>query len=54
LKVIAHLSAIQWDYGMLLFEIAKFPLLLEAEEFVDTGLDASVRGSGDMWSCFCE
>jgi hypothetical protein len=33
---------------MLLFEIAKFPLRLEAEKFVDTGLDASVRDSGDI------
>ena len=48
LKAIAHSSAIQWNYALLLFEIAKFPLLLEAEKFVDTGLDASVRGSGDI------
>jgi hypothetical protein len=48
LKVIAHLSAIQWNYGLLLFQIAKFPLLLEAEKFVDSGLHASVCDSADI------
>jgi len=48
LKVIAHLSAIQWTYGLLLFEIAKFLFLLKAEKTVDSGLHASVRDSGDI------